>query len=207
MPTVLTERLKKKNFKLGDWIVEDVIRVFGLAACLRDEDRDLNKKQILKALEEYDKKKEQELKQTLNPKYPPMLSEKELKKQYNKLIKENEKDLKSQIELQTKIDNSIKEFKQIKSKIEKKDMTEIVVNLIEEIEKQLNVAQKEVKDNIRWCKDTTRRYSTFEKYKKYREEDRKQEIKHIEEDKEEAQNEVLYEYAREYKRLLTLFCK
>lgn len=48
--TALLERLKDKNFDLKAWLVEDVIRIFGIGACLRDEVKDLSKKQIIKAL-------------------------------------------------------------------------------------------------------------------------------------------------------------
>lgn len=207
MPTVLTERLKEKNFKLVDWMLEDVIRLFGLTTCLRDEDCDLNKKQILKALKKYDKEKIKERERELNPKYPPQLSERQLKKNYDKLIKRTNKELKESIEEREKIKQCIKELEKRAMSIIIADLTDMVTGLISTTREQLDIAEKENKWNIDFLKKLLKSNSTFEKYKKDIEEKRKREIKWLEEEKKEAQGQVAYSYAEEYQKLLDLFCK
>ena len=207
MPTVLTERLKERNFKLVDWMVEDVIRLFGLAACLRDEEKNLNKKQILKALKKYDRQKEKQRQEELNPKYPPVLSERKLKKNYAKLIKLSNKELKQNKQIQKNIQNCIKELKNIEKGFVKADYTDLVVGLLDTTKKQLNIAQEENKADIDYAKEILQKNSTFEKYKKNQEKERKQTIEYLEENKQEAQNQVMYGYADNYQKLINLFCK
>lgn len=207
MPTVLTERLKEKKFKLVDWMLEDVIRLFGICVCLRDEDSDLSKEQILKTLKKYDKEKFKEREKDLNPKYPPKLSERQLKKNYDKLIKRANKELKEKIEEREKINQCIKELEKRANSIVIANLTDMVTGLLETTKEQLDIAKKENEWNIDFLKNLLKSHSTFEKYKKNVEKQRKREIELLDLSKKEAQEQVAYSYAEEYQKLVDLFCK
>lgn len=207
MPTVLTERLKERKFNLVDWMLEDVIRLFGLTACLRDENKNLNKKQILKALKKYDEEKFKEREKELHPKYPPVLSERKLKKKYDKFIKRANKELKENIEAKEKIENCIKELKNIEKGFVKADYTDLVLGLLDTTKEQLVIAKEECESEIDFLKELLKCQCTFEKYKKNVEEKRRNEIKFLEKDKKEAQQQVMYGYADNYQKLIDLFSK
>lgn len=205
--TTLIERLKKRNFKLSDWIVEDVIRVFGLCVCLRDEKYGLSKKQILKELKKYDKKNAKEREEKLNPKYPPVVSEKQSRQQYDKMVKRINKELVENIDLQGKVYTCIVDFKKIKESIPKREHTVMVENLIREVENQLNIAKDDVDWQVKWYKEQKKKYSTFDAFVREEEKNRKIETRNLIEEKKEAEREVGYSYAEDYQRLLKLFCK
>ena len=205
--TTLIERLKKRNFKLTDWIVEDVIRISGLCACLRDEKYGLSKKKILKELKKYDKEQAKERAKKLNPKYPPLVSDKQLKKQYNKMVKRINKELPENLELQKKVYNCIDNFKKIKKSIPKREHTIIVINLIREVENQLNIAKEDVDWQVKWYKEQKKKYSTFDAFVREEEENRKREMRYLLEEKKDAERELEYSYAEDYQKIVELFCK
>lgn len=207
MPTILTERLKERKFNLVDWMLEDVIRLFGLTACLRDEYKDFNKKQILKELKKYDKYKYEEREKELHPKYPPVLSERKLKKKYNKLIKRANKELQENIKAKENVEKCIEELDNIEKRFNKADYTELVVGLLETTREQLDIAQEGYEGEIECDKELLRENSTFEKYKRNQEKERKKEIEYLDQDRKEAQNQVMFDYAGSYQKLIDLFCK
>ena len=207
MPTVLTERLKERKFNLVDWMLVDVIRLFGLTACLRDEYKDFNKKQILKALKKYDKYKYEEREKELHPKYPPILSERKLRKKYNKLIKITNKELQENIQAKANVEKCIEELDNIEKRFNKADYTELVVGLLETTREQLDIAQEGYEGKIECDKELLRKNSTFEKYKRNQEKERKKEIEYLDQDRKEAQNQVMFDYAGSYQRLIDLFSK
>ena len=45
--TTIIENLKDKNYDVKKWLLEDVVRLFGICVSLRDESRDLTEQEIL----------------------------------------------------------------------------------------------------------------------------------------------------------------
>lgn len=200
--TGLLERLKNKNFDVKAWLVEDVVRIFGIGACLRDESRDLNKKQIIKALKKEDKRRAKEREEVLNAKYPSLLAERKLKKQYEKQKKEKEKELEKLLKQKEKAIKCLKEFNTIyRTNTSEEDL---VINLLEEAKEQLSILKDDIDFDIKWCKEAlNKHFSSFEKFKKWKEKEIKEEIQFIENRKKELLEEDIQEsYAELYKKLV-----
>lgn len=199
--TALLERLKDKNFDVKAWLVEDVVRLFGIACCVRD-DGELSSKQIYKALQKEDKKREKERKDVLNPKYPTLLVERKLKKQYEKQKKEKEKELEKLLKQKEKAIKCLKEFNTIyRTNTSEEDL---VINLLEEAKEQLSILKDDIDFDIKWCKEAlNKHFSSFEKFKKWKEKEIKEEIQFIENRKKELLEEDIQEsYAELYKKLV-----
>lgn len=199
--TGLLERLKDKNFDVKAWLVEDVVRLFGIACYLRD-DGDLSSKQIYKALKKEDKRREKERKEILNPKYPTLLVERKLKKQYEKQKKEKEKELEKLLKQKEKVIKCLKEFNTIyRTNTSEEDL---VVNLLEEAKEQLSILKDDIDFDIKWCKKAlNKHFSSFEKFKKWKEKEIKEEIDYLKKKKQEAIEEQKPKSSAElYKQLV-----
>lgn len=199
--TALLERLKNKNFDVKAWLVEDVVRIFGIACCLRD-DGELSSKQIYKVLQKEDKRREKERKDVLNPKYPTLLVERKLKKQYEKQKKEKEKELEKLLKQKEKAIKCLKEFNNIyRTNTSEEDL---VINLLEEAKEQLSILKDDIDFDIKWCKEAlNKHFSSFEKFKKWKEKEIKEEIQFIENRRKELLEEDIQEsYAELYKKLV-----
>ena len=205
--TALLERLKDKNFDVKAWLVEDVVRLFGIACYLRDESRDLNKKQIIKALKKEDKRRAKEREEVLNAKYPALLADRKLKKQYEKQKKEKEKKLEKLLKQKEKAIKCLKEFNTIyRTNTSEEDL---VINLLEEAKEQLSILKDDIDFDIKWRKETlNKHFSSFEKFKKWKEKEIKEEIQFIENRKKELLEEDIQEsYAELYKKLVDIIYK
>lgn len=200
--TALLERLKAKKFDIKAWLVEDVIRIFGIGACLRDESRDLNKKQIIKALKKEDKRREKEREEVFNAKYPALLAERKLKKEYKKAKKTKEKELWKLLNDKEQTLKCIEEFNDIYRTNTSEE--ELVVNLLGQAKEQLTILKDDINFDIKWCKYAlNKRFSSFEKYKKWKEKEIKEEIQFIENRKKELLEEDIQEsYVEVYKKLI-----
>lgn len=185
--TGLLERLKDKDFDVKAWLVEDVIMLFGIAYCLRD-DGELSSKQIYKALKKEDKRKEKERKEILNPKYPTLLVERKLKKEYEKQKKEKEKELEKLLKHKEKAIKCLKEFNTIyRTNTSEEDL---VINLLEEAKEQLSILKDDINFDIKWCKHTLNKHlSSFEKFKKWKNKEIIEEIDYLEDRKQELLEE------------------
>lgn len=204
--TALLERLKNKNFDVKAWLVEDVVRLFGIACCLRDDGK-LSSKQIYKVLQKEDKRREKERKDVLNPKYPTLLVERKLKKQYEKQKKEKEKELEKLLKQKEKAIKCLKEFNTIyRTNTSEEDL---VINLLEEAKEQLSILKDDIDFDIKWCKEAlNKHFSSFEKFKKWKEKEIKEEIQFIENRKKELLEEDIQEsYAELYKKLVDIIYK
>lgn len=199
--TGLLERLKNKNFDVKAWLVEDVVRLFGIACCLRD-DGELSSKQIYKALKKEDKRKEKERKEILNPKYPTLLVERKLKKQYEKQKKEKEKELEKLLKHKEKASKCLKEFNTIyRTNTSEEDL---VVNLLEEAKEQLSILKDDINFDIKWCKIALKKhFSNFEKFKEWNKKEIKEEIDYLKKKKQEIIEEQKPKSSAElYKQLV-----
>lgn len=199
--TGLLERLKDKNFDVKAWLVEDVVRLFGIACCLRD-DGELSSKQIYKALKKEDKRREKERKEILNPRYPTLLVERKLKKQYEKQKKEKEKELEKLLKQKEKAIKCLKEFNTIyRTNTSEEDL---VVNLLEEAKEQLSILKDDIDFDIKWCKNAlNKHFSSFEKFKEWKNKEIKEEIDYLKKKKQEIIEEQKPKSSAEiYKQLV-----
>lgn len=199
--TGLLERLKDKDFDVKAWLVEDVVRLFGIAYCLRD-DRELSSKQIYKALKKEDKRREKERKEILNPKYPTLLVERKLKKQYEKQKKEKEKELEKLLKQKEKAIKCLKEFNTIyRTNTSEEDL---VVNLLEEAKEQLSILKDDIDFDIKCCKEAlNKQFSSFEKFKKWKNKEIKEEIDYLKDRKQELlEDQMPISNAELYKKLV-----
>lgn len=199
--TGLLERLKDKDFDVKAWLVEDVVRLFGIACCLRD-DGELSSKQIYKALKKEDKRREKERKEILNPKFPTLLVERKLKKQYEKQKKEKEKELEKLLKQKEKAIKCLKEFNTIyRTNTSEEDL---VVNLLEEAKEQLSILKDDIDFDIKCCKKTlNKHFSSFEKFKKWKNTEIKEEIDYLKDRKQELlEDQMPISNAELYKKLV-----
>ena len=204
--TGLLERLKDKNFDVKAWLVEDVVRLFGIACCLRD-DGELSSKQIYKALKKEDKRREKERKDILNPKYPTLLVERKLKKQYEKQKKEKEKELEKLLKQKEKAIKCLKEFNTIyRTNTSEEDL---VINLLEEAKEQLSILKDDIDFDVKWCKEAlNKHFSSFEKFKKWKNKEIKEEIDYLKDRKQELlETQMPISNAELYKKLVDIIYK
>ena len=204
--TGLLERLKDKNFDVKAWLVEDVVRIFGIACCLRD-DGELSSKQIYKALKKEDKRREKERKDVLNPKYPTLLVERKLKKQYEKQKKEKEKELEKLLKQKEKAIKCLKEFNTIyRTNTSEEDL---VINLLEEAKEQLSILKDDIDFDIKCCKGAlNKHFSSFEKFKKWKNNEIEEEIDYLKYRKQELlEDQMPISNAELYKKLVDIIYK
>lgn len=203
--TTVIEKLKEKKYNVKDWLVEDVIRLFGITSCLRDYPS-RNKKQIYKVLKEDDNRRNAEIERDLNPVYPKIVSDSQLKRIYKKVQKESAKRLWEYLAQKEKALLCRDELDWIIEKNKSND--KLVVNLFRVAREQLDILITDVNDNIRWTKMRLKgRYNSFEDYKKHIEKEQLEEIQYLEKQKEKAKNKELYNNAEIYKKLVDMIYK
>lgn len=200
--TTVIEKLKEKKYNVKDWLVEDVVRLFGITGCLRDYPS-RNKTQIYKALKEDDNRRNAEIERDLNPVYPKIVPDSQLKRIYKKTKKECTKHLWEYLAQKEKALLCRDELDWIIEKNKSND--KLVVNLFRVAREQLDILITDVNDNIRWTKMRLKgRYNSFEDYKKHIEEDQQEEIEYLEKKKENAKKKEQYNDAEIYKNLVNL---
>lgn len=203
--TAVIEKLKEKKYNVKDWLVEDVIRLFGITSCLRDYPS-RNKKQIYKVLKEDDNRRNAEIERDLNPVYPKIVSDSKLKRIYKKVQKESTKRLWEYLAQKEKALLCREELDWIIEKNNSND--ELVVNLFRVAREQLDILMTDINDNINWTKMRLKgRYNSFEDYKKSIEKEQQEEIQWLNKQKEKAKNKELYNNAEIYKKLLDMIYK
>lgn len=203
--TGLLEKLKEKKYNVKDWLVEDVIRLFGITVCLRDYPSK-NKIKIYKLLKKDDDNRNNEIKMDLNPIYPKIVSDGQLQKIYKKRKKECEKRLWKYLEKKEKALTCIEELSWITEKNNSND--DLVVNLFKVAREQLDILKADANDGIELAKLQLKgRYNSFEDFKRYVEEEREKEIKWLDRQKEETKKKELYNNAEIYKKLLDMIYK
>lgn len=203
--TAVIEKLKEKKYNVKDWLVEDVIRLFGITSCLRDYPS-RNKKQIYKVLKEDDNRRNAEIERDLNPVYPKIVSDSKLKRIYKKVQKESAKRLWEYLAQKEKALLCREELDWIIEKNNSND--ELVVNLFRVAREQLDILMTDINDNINWTKMRLKgRYNSFEDYKKYIEKEQQEEIQWLNKKKEKAKDKELYNNAEIYKKLLDVIYK
>lgn len=209
--TGLTYRLKDRKFNVKDWMVEDVVRQFGIAAVLRDTYKNLNKRKIYKALKKDDARRNKEIERALHPTYPEKLSERQLKKKYKKALKEWNCEWKKAQQQKEKILACIKEFESIYNKNMKSKYrrpTTLVANLLDYAKEQLKILQEDNNSTIDWLREVgNKRYMMLEFYKRYIEQERKKEIEYLDWKKANAKTKEYYNNAEEYKQLIDAIYK
>lgn len=128
--------------------------------------------------------------------------ERKLKKEYKKAKKTKEKELWKLLNDKEQTLKCIKEFNDIYRTNTSEE--ELVVNLLREAKEQLTILKDDINFDIKWCKNTLQsHFSSFEKFKKWKEKEIKEEIKFIEDRKKELLEEDIQEsYAEIYKKLV-----
>lgn len=164
MPTFLGERLKEQNYNLQKWLLEDVVRLFGIAVSFRDDSRNLTQEEILNGLKQRDKDIEINRKRRLNPKYQDIPSDEKIKKLYEEIKESYEKELKLSIERKGKLLNCEFSLDIIQGKL--KDCgIDLVVNLLTQAKKTLEEEKKDVDWSINFYKTELLKWKDFETYK------------------------------------------
>ena len=200
--TTIIEKLKEKKYNVKEWLVEDVIRLFGITCCFRDYPS-RNKKQIYKLLKEDDNRRNAEIERDLNPVYPKIVPDSQLKRIYEKTKKECTKHLWEYLAQKEKALLCRDELDWIIEKNNSND--ELVVNLFRVAKEQLDILMTDINDNINWTKMRLKgRYNSFEDYKKYIEKEQQEEIQYLEKEKEAAKKKEQYNNAEIYKNLVNL---
>ena len=203
--TVIIEKLKEKKYNVKDWLVEDVIRLFGITSCLRDCPS-RNKNAIYKQLKEEDNRRNAEIERDLAPSYPRIVPDSQLKRIYEKTKKECAKQLWEYLEQKEKVLLCREELDWIIEKNNSKDA--LTVNLFRVAREQLDILTTDVNDNIRWTKMKLKgRYNSFEDYKKSIEKELIEEIQRLDKKKENAKKLEKFNDAETYKKLVDSICE
>ncbi len=164
MPTFLGERLKEQNYNLQKWLLEDVVRFFGIAVSFRDDSRNLTQEQILNGLKQRDKDIEINRKRRLNPKHQDIPSDEKMKKLYEDTKKSYEKELGLSIERKGKLLGCELNLNILQGKL--KDCgIKLVINLLAQAKKTLEEEKIDVEWSINFYKTELLKWKTFETYK------------------------------------------
>lgn len=205
MPTFLGERLKEQNYNLQKWLLEDVVRLFGIAVSFRDDSRNLTQEQILNGLKQRDKDIEINRKRRLNPKYQDIPSDEKMKKLYEDTKKGYEKELGLSTERKNKLLGCELNLNILQEKL--KDCgIELVINLLAQAKKTLEEEKKDIEWSINFYRTELLKWKTFETYKENLIKTIKthneilDKYKKDEEERKEPQNS----YAESYQQLIDL---
>ena len=202
MTTGLLEKLKNKNYDLKNWILEDLVRQFGLCYSLRDDDYNLTKNQILKKLQKRDEESRISINKEINPLLPKEPSIKEMKKSFSNYIESNKKRLEEAKEQKIKVDSVVNELNKMNYNYNGND--ELVINLFGMARKQLAILKDDIEWDIKYSTENLSKYKTFDEYVTKQKEQYIYSLQRIEEEKTKALNKKPLDYAEQYKKLIDL---
>lgn len=202
MTTGLLEKLKNKNYDLKNWILEDLIRQFGICCSLRDNNYNLTKNQILQKLQKRDEESRISINKEINPLLPKEPSIEEMKKSFSNYIESNKKRLEEAKRQKIKIDSVVNELNKMNYNYNGND--ELIINLFGMAREQLNYLQDDIAWDIQYSTENLSRYKTFDEYITKQKEQYTYSLQRIEEEKTKALNKKPLNYAEQYKKLIDL---
>ena len=202
MTTGLLEDLKKKNYNLKDWILEDLIRQFGICISLRDDNYNMSKKDILKALQQRDDDSRKSIEKSLNQELPKELTKKELKEKFDKILKDSKNRIKEAKEQNIKYENVINELNKISYSYNGND--ELVLNLFDMARKQLAILKDDIEWDIKYYTEKLEKCNNFDNFILDEKQTFLRSVERVKEEKLKAIDKKPLNYAEQYKKLIKL---
>ena len=194
MPTGYTEILKDKKYDVKKWLKEDIIRQFGLLACMRG-DKDCTEKEIIAKLTELTNHKLEK---------PEPINDIDLEKEYKKHIKYYSDKLKETEKNYIGYKKSVK----ILHKLFQYPKTTLTYNIVKFAINQLDLIRDDFDFDIKFSKEQLT--LSFEDFKNKKQEDYKIKLGIYNEDIEKDKilhKERLYNYLQFVKEIDDLFKK
>lgn len=204
--TGIIENLKDKNYDVKKWLLEDVVRLFGVCVIFRDRCEKLSQEQILEELKKDDEQRENYRQKDLNPVYPTMPTKEELRKAYEYSKKSKQQYEKQILERREKVYKCIREFSEIRAK-NLRSNDELINNLLEEAKRQLNILKDDVEYDFAWLQTEKAKNETFEQFCLKTKERIDNERNCLDRRKKQAQDRKINKNAETYQRLINAINK